>query len=93
MIGVLVKDGSVIVSKDVYGGDDEESLKVVVALADKNKALTFEVHKDSDANWKTAFEAASVPVKVTSEQSSWQTEKAKGPDAAINFIANKIGLQ
>lgn len=89
MIGVIVKDKGVIVSKDVYGGDSAESMKIIAQKQQGNKALTFEVYDDSDPNWKTSFESSTVNLA----QTEWLTEKAKGTDAAIDYIAKRLGLE
>lgn len=93
MIGVIVKNGAKIVAKDVYAGDDAESLKAISQKAQQDKTLTFEVHSDSDHDWKTSFEASPVDVQVTAEKSEWQVVKAKGTATAIDYLAKKLGLE
>lgn len=92
MIGVLIKDGASIIAKEIYAGDDEESMKIITEKSGGSN-LVFEVYRDNSPEWKTVFEVANVIPPKSTEQTEWEIEKAKGANAAIAFIAKKLGLE
>lgn len=93
MIGVIVRNGSDVVGKPLYFGNDEKSLLLINDYAEKNPALKLEIHYDTDKDWVTAFEQVQEKVIVKKEQTDWQIAKSAGGLAALAFIGKYLGLE
>lgn len=93
MIGVLIKDGVNIIDKQVFVGDEAVVGLNISQQTAKNPQWSFEIHKDTDPDWKTAFETIKTSPIATQEQMNWQTVKGLGTNAAIDFLAKKMGLE
>lgn len=75
---VIVKDDKGnVVGKDVYAGDES---KIVIGPL-------------STAVDQMTFDATQLTVKVTPEQTAWQTAKVSGMDAALTFLGKRFGLE
>lgn len=84
---ILVKDGSTVVGKEVHEGDDETVSTLIETQRLDNPDLSYE-----EVGQKI-FDAAEMTVIPSKETSDWQSAKSKGIDAAISFIAAKLGLE
>lgn len=93
MIGVLVTDENGNVQKRIYQGDDDTSKEVVASDMKKNPTYTFEIHQDTDPDWQESFMDAKETIIVTKSQTDWQIAKAVGSNAAISFLAKRLGLE
>ena len=80
----LVYDGQDVVDKKVFEGDDSKIDSLMNQYKLDNPKLTV---TEVDSN---LFDSA---VFVTKEQKQWQTEKAKGTNEAIAFLAKYTGLE
>lgn len=90
MLLVLVKQNGEVVGKEIYSGDTEGIQAELDKRSLEDVTLSFEIIDEKD---KEIFEAISVAEKSDSPKSLWQIEKAKGTDAAIDFLAQKLGLE
>lgn len=84
-MNIIVKKQGVIVSKDVFCGDDVKSRELIQSLKNKNPDLTYE---EVDL---PSFDAAVLVPVVDKEQTDWSSLKTA--DDRIAFIAKKMGLQ
>lgn len=93
MIGVLVRNGTSIIDKKVYAGDDDGSLKTIENDKENNPGLIFEVYLDTDDNWAKVFLKETITITSTPDQNAWQSAKLSGTNTALSFLAKKIGLE
>lgn len=80
----LILDGSNVVGKNVYSGDDEKA--DAMALRDAGNFVALEVSYD-------VFEETLIAPKASPDQAEWLEAKAGGPDQAITFLAKRLGLE
>ncbi len=93
MVGILVKNGVTVVEKHLFSGDISKVSDLVAAQQAQRPALMFEIHQDSDPDWKIAFDTVAVQSPLTAQQTAWATAKASGPAVALTFIAKTLGLE
>lgn len=78
----------------VYEGMDEDTIRAL--REDLGKGTVF-VSKDAfEVAQATAIaleESTKVPVDLEKPKLEWQAQKAKGVDAALSFLAAKLGLE
>lgn len=80
----LILDGSNVVGKNVYSGDDEKADTLV--LRDAGNFVAQEVSCDT-------FDQTPLAAKASPDQAEWLAAKAGGPDQAIDFLAKRLGLE
>jgi len=93
MLGALIKQGSDVVDKQVFGGDDEASQALIEDYQEAHPDLTIEIHRDSDPDWPEAFDQIQITPKQTTAQTAWLTAKGSGAISALMFIAKYLGLE
>lgn len=93
MIGVIVKNGTDIVGKPIYTGDDAKNLVLIQDFSNKNPQLTIEIHYDTDKDWATAFDQVQEKIVIKKDRTDWQTAKASGNAAVLTFIGRYLGLE
>lgn len=84
---ILVKDGLTVVGKDVYCGDDSANSDLIQQAQEKNLSLVYQEVDEKE------FDSTAIVSPVSKEKTSWQTEKAKGTDQALSFLAKQLGLE
>jgi len=89
MLGIVVKKDGRTIDKLVRFGDEGDFLAIATEDAEKN-GNTLDVYRDDD--WNT-FEAISVDPPESPDQTEWDAQKQLGPEAAISFLARKLGLE
>lgn len=80
----LIKDGSDIVRKSAYCGNDDIVDQLV---AKESEALIFEEVNEKE------FNVSIVVMKPSKDQIDWQTAKSQGVETAISFMAEKLGFE
>jgi hypothetical protein len=94
MMGILVSDDSGVIEKHVYAGDTSNISDIASTMQKANPSITCTVVDGIDPDaWKKNFESVLVVLKPTQEQVDWETAKKLGSDAAMEFLANKLGLE
>lgn len=90
MLFVLVKRNEEVVAKEIYAGSTDGIQAELDKRASDDVSLSFEIVDEKD---KGAFEATPVVERQDTAKALWQIEKAKGASAAIDFLANTLGLE
>lgn len=83
---LITKDG-VTVDKQVFSGDDEKALQIIL---DAVTGKTGYAYSETD---KQTFEGAPVNIPQNNTQKAWQINKVAGADKAISFLAHILGLE
>lgn len=87
MVFVIVTNASGVVGKEVYSGDDVESMSIINKKQISNPDMTYSVVDEPTYNQSVLV------TPQTKQNIDWQSAKKQGPDAAIAFIATTLGLQ
>lgn len=93
MKGILVKDGPDVVEKHVFAGDISIVPDKLAQMQKENPSLTYEIHSDDEPSWNTDFELQTIVRKPTKEQTDWDKARNLGPEAAMDFLAKKLGFE
>ncbi len=84
---IIVKNGSLIIGKEAYAGDDEKIDSLIEQKVAENPDLSYEATDES------SFDSFSIEKESSREDPSWKDAKTKGVDSAISFLAKKLGLE
>jgi hypothetical protein len=89
MVGIVIKKDGKAINKVVRFGNEDEFIANTSEDANA-EGQTIDIYRDDD--W-TTFESITIDPPPSTDQEEWDAQKQLGPEAAIAYLAKKLGLQ